>query len=196
MKSEETKITILNSKKSVCKWESDKNEEQYCREVWKKTIEAAEITEDDYIDQIFQIINDVEKISEKNKNLWKLSEYTVIILATMITFLNTLAVSLPNEVSVSINILAAVIAAALAIMNGVKSLDAYKDTWLRQSKFRSELAIECHKFAADSGDYKNITNMKNDEREIAKEKIERFKENTTVIINNDYDRFFANMSKN
>lgn len=196
MKSEETKITIFNNKKSICKWESDKKEEQYCREVWKKTIEAADIKEDDYIDQIFQVINDVEKFSEQNKKSWKISEYTVIVLATLITFLNTLAVSLPDGVSSFFNYLAAVIAAALAILNGVKSLDAYKDTWLRQSKFRSELAIECHKFATDSGEYKIIANMQNDEKENAKKKIEMFKENTTGIINNDYDRFFANMSKN
>lgn len=84
----------------------------------------------------------------------------------------------------------------MAIMNGVKLLDAYKDTWLRHSKFRSELAIECHKFATDSGEYKEITNTQNDKAEKAKEKIRIFKENTTEIINNDYDRFFANMSKN
>lgn len=54
MKSEKTNITIFNSQKSICEWESDKKDEQYCRDVWKKTIEAAEIKEDDYIDQIFK----------------------------------------------------------------------------------------------------------------------------------------------
>lgn len=196
MKSEETQITTSTNKKKICKWTSDKNEEQYCREVWQKTIEAAELEEDNYIDQIFQMINDVDVFSDQNKRLWKLSEYTVVILATLISFLNTLAVSLPKEASVSINIIAAVIAAALAILNGVKSLDSYKDTWLRQSKFRYELVIECHKFSTDSGEYKTIIDEKSDPNQIARKKIEMFKENTTEIIRNDYDRFFANMSKN
>lgn len=178
--------------------ESDTKNELYYKEKWIKTVEAAEFDENKkqieikYIDLIFAQMKDANQYAGRNKRKWKISEYSIIICTSIVAFLNTIAATILKFSSI-INIIAAVLAAIISIINGVKVLSAYKETWLRHSKFRLSLIMECHNFSTDSGDYKIISANGKIEKDVAKEKIEKFKNNTAKLIQDDYDDFFKNM---
>ncbi|MBQ7131196.1 MAG: DUF4231 domain-containing protein [Oscillospiraceae bacterium] len=181
------------------KWKSNEGYKGYCQKKWDETLEKANITADkEYIENIYQNINDLSEYSDYNKFWWRISECMLIIFTAVISLLNVIAAAVPSDIALWINIAAAVCAAFVSIFNGIKILAAYKETWLRYSKCRSELTMECHKFAANTDDYLSIDKSGDfeDDGARAKAKIAKFKENTTKIIQKDYDRFFANMSKN
>lgn len=186
---------------SICnnqeKWESDKENQSYYKEKWITAVKTAQMesTENDYIDLIFVQMKDANKFAGVNRRKWKLSEYALIIFAAVVTALNTVAATITNTSVTSslINVFAAIFAAIISIINGIKVLASYKETWLRHSKYRSALEIECHNFSTDSGDYEEIASSEDGEKEIAEKKIKKFKNNTTQLIQDDYDTFFANM---
>lgn len=180
-------------------WKSNEDLKDYCIKKWNATLSVAGIKDDNdnYINIIYNNMNDIAEHSDNNKFWWRLSERMLIILVAVITLLNAIAAAVPSKPSFWINIAAAVVAAFVSIFNGIKVLAAYKETWLRHSKSRAELDMECHKFAANIGDYAVIDSSNlQDDKEKAEAKIKKFKENTTKIIQDDYDKFFANMSKN
>ncbi len=170
------------------KWKSDWKEREICVTVWKETVRAAANGADpQYMDMVFDKIDDAERFSEKSKHRWKRTELLVLLFSSLASFLNVLAATWVEK-ELCINILAALITMLFSVLNGWRLLRAYKETWLRQSKFRSELAMECLRFAGKIGpDYVNA---------IPNEQILHFQEKITEIIEGDYDRFFQNMSKN
>lgn len=180
------------------KWESNDDFKDCCIKKWNETLEKADMGKDNYIEIIYKNMDEMEARSNSNKRWWRFSERILIILAALIALLNVIAAAVSPEVAFWVNISAAVGAALVSIFNGIKVLAAYKETWLRHSKSRSELAMECHRFAANIGEYEEIDN--NNSKYVgneakAKAKIQKFKENTTKIIEDDYNTFFANMSK-
>lgn len=180
------------------KWDSNEDFKNCCIKKWNETLSAAGIGEDNYIDIIYKNMDEMAACSNSNKRWWRFSERSLIILAALIALLNVIAAAVSPEIAFWVNITAAVGASLVSVFNGVKVLAAYKETWLRHSKSRSELAMECHRFAANIGEYEEIDNNNSkyaNNQEKAKAKIQKFKENTTNIIQEDYDTFFANMSK-
>lgn len=180
------------------KWESNDDFKDCCIKKWRETLDTAGIEEDNYIKIIYKNMDEMEARSNSNKHWWRFSERILIILAALIALLNVVAAAVSAEIAFWVNIAAAVGAAFVSIFNGIKVLAAYKETWLRHSKSRSELAMECHRFAANIGEYEEIDNNNSkyaDNKAKAKAKIQKLKENTTKIIQDDYDIFFANMSK-
>ena len=180
------------------KWESNDDFKDCCIKKWRETLDTAGIVEDNYIKIIYKNMDEMEARSNSNKHWWRFSERILIILAALIALLNVVAAAVSAEIAFWVNIAAAVGAAFVSIFNGIKVLAAYKETWLRHSKSRSELAMECHRFAANIGEYEEIDNNNSkyaDNKAKAKAKIQKLKENTTKIIQDDYDIFFANMSK-
>ncbi len=180
------------------RWESNNDFKVCCIKKWNETLKEADIGEDNYIEIIYKNMDEMEERANNNKRWWRFSERSLIILAALIALLNVVAAAVSPDVAFWVNISAAVGAALVSIFNGIKVLAAYKETWLRHSKSRSELAMECHRFAANISEYEEIDN--NNSKYVGNEakaraKIQRFKENTTKIIQDDYDTFFANMSK-
>lgn len=183
------------------KWKSDQKNEEYYKMQWIQTVKIAGLDEkeNEYINIIFTQMHDANEQGALYLKMWKRSEYALIGLAALVTFLNTVAASVINNVllSATINIFAALFAAAISIISGIKVLSAYKETWLRHSKFRYTLEMECQCFVTDSGEYANITqsddNSEACSKELAIEKIKLFKKNTTKLIQDDYDNFFSNM---
>ena len=180
------------------KWESNDDFKNCCIKKWEETMKVASMGEDNYIKIIYKNIDEMEQRANSNKRWWRFSERSLIILAALIALLNVVAAAVSPEVAFWVNISAAVGAALVSIFNGIKVLAAYKETWLRHSKSRSELAMECHRFAANIGEYEEIDNNNSKyagNEAKANAKIQKFKENTTNIIQEDYNTFFANMSK-
>lgn len=180
------------------KWESNDDFKNCCIKKWQETLQTAKMGEDNYIEIIYKNMDEMETRSNSNKRWWRFSERILVILAALISLLNVVAAAVSPEVAFWVNISAAVGAAFVSIFNGIKVLAAYKETWLRHSKSRSELAMECHRFAANIGEYEEIENNNSKyagNEAKAKAKIQKFKENTTKIIEDDYNTFFANMSK-
>lgn len=180
------------------KWESNVDFKNCCIKKWEETLKAAGMEEDNYIKIIYKNMDEMEARSNSNKRWWRFSERSLIILTALIALLNVVAAAVSPEAAFWVNISAAVGAALVSVFNGIKVLAAYKETWLRHSKSRSELAMECHRFAANISEYEEIDNnnskyVSNEAKAMAK--IQKFKENTTNIIQKDYDTFFANMSK-
>lgn len=180
------------------KWESNDDFKNCCIKKWQETLQTAKMGEDNYIEIIYKNMDEMEERANNNKRWWRFSERILIILAALISLLNVVAAAVSPEVAFWVNLSAAVGAAFVSIFNGIKVLAAYKETWLRHSKSRSELAMECHRFAANIGEYEEIENNNSKyagNEAKAKAKIQKFKENTTKIIEDDYNTFFANMSK-
>lgn len=180
------------------KWESNDDFKNCCIKKWEETMKVASMGEDNYIKIIYKNIDEMEQRANSNKRWWRFSERSLIILAALIALLNVVAAAVSPEVAFWVNISAAVGAALVSIFNGIKVLAAYKETWLRHSKSRSELAMECHRFAANIGEYEEIDNNNSKyagNEAKANAKIQKFKENTTNILQEDYNTFFANMSK-
>lgn len=178
-------------------WTSNEDLKNYCIKKWDETLKLACISDDNYIKIIYHHIDEIDKHSNKNKQRWRFSERIVIIFTSAVALLNVVATVVPSEIAVWINIIAAIWAALVSIANGIKSTDAYKETWLRYSKSRSKLDMECQRFATNIKDYADIDNdpIFSGEEAKAKAKIQRFKINTTIIIQEDYDAFFFNMNK-
>ncbi len=171
----------------MMRWISDQKEREFCVREWKKAVENAKNNTDlEYMDMVFDKIEDADRFSERSKGWWKKTEFMVLLFSSAATFLNVLAATC-IDMEKYINIIAAFITMLLSIVNGWRLIRAYKETWLRQSKFRSELVMECLRFAGKIGEgYMNAT---------ADEQISHFQEKIANIIRDDYDRFFQNMSK-
>lgn len=180
------------------KWKSDDDCRDYYRNKWLETVKLSGVSNDEkYMDVIYAKMDDISNRADCNKYWWRFLERALIIVTAVISLLNVIsAAEITAKISFWANIIAAIGAAMVSVLNGFKMLAAYKETWLRHSKSRSQLDMECLCFANDSGDYAIINNdPKLSTQQKAAAKIEKFKENTTTITQNDYDRFYGNMSK-
>ena len=172
--------------------------------IWTITLEKAKLQEDEiytqYMESILNVIMEAEKKSTKNKKQWIRTEYAIIICSAGLIMLNTFAATI-DKVSFLINIIAAIVAAIISIINGIKAYREYKETWLRHSIYVSKLCMECQYFATRSGGYKRLKDeCKDDGDELDEEKcaklfIEEFQARTTEIMQENYDTFFSNMNK-
>lgn len=177
---------------------------EYLKNVWMLTLKKAELQENEiysnYMNSIIKIIENEKKNSQRNKKQWKKTEYAIIICSAGLIMLNTFAATI-DKAAFLINIFAAIVAAMLSIINGIKTNREYKETWLRHSIYISKLYMECQYFATRSGEYKRLKDECKDdsdglnEEKCAKLLIEEFQARTTEIMQENYDTFFSNMNK-
>ncbi len=175
----------LFGKKREEPWTSNESRKNYCKAKWN----SINNNDSAYIDMIYEYIDDIQNQSTSNKVKWKVSEYFTIGLTAVITLLNAVAAAFSESENLIVTVLTLIsagIAAIVTIISGIKTLAAFKETWLRHSKSRARLDMECQKIANDFEEYENA---------IDSDKIKLFKTNTTKIIQDDYDKFFANMNK-
>ena len=177
---------------------------EYYKLIWENTLKNVGLENNKeysgYMESILVLIDKQKKDSDRNKKQWKRTEYAIIICSAGLIMLNTFAATI-DKGAFLINIFAAIVAAILSIINGIKTNREYKETWLRHSIYISKLYMECQYFATRSGGYKRLKDdCKDGGDELDKEKcakllIEEFQARTTEIMQENYDTFFSNMNK-
>lgn len=175
----------------------EKADIEFYRKKWNDVVECSKSGEDDknYIDIVISYIDSAQSRSSKNKMKWKLFEYGSIIIMCCITCLSTISLINPNEFAIPCNVISAVLAAVAGIATGINNKAAYKETWLRHNKRCNDLKIECHNFSVDYAEYNEIKEKGSNDEEIAICKIEKFKKNTSRILQDDYDKFLSNINR-